>query len=70
MHLKHHDSIHFGTPNPLDDGLGDDIQAEQHETEAITLEEHPDEQSLEKYWQFVEEDISKDPEWFNFAGDE
>lgn len=70
MRFNHHDTIHFQAPNPLDDGLGDDIQAEQQESEAITLEDHPDEEALAKYWQFVEEDIRKDPEWFDFAGEE
>lgn len=65
--LHHH--VQFEKIDPLGDGLDDDIAAERRE-EVITLEDHPDETALEKYWQFVEEDIHKDPEWFTFADGE
>lgn len=62
--LFHH-TISFDDIDPLDDGLREEIEAEQMEPEAITLEE-VDETQLEQYWQSVEKDIEKDPEWFRF----
>jgi hypothetical protein len=59
--------IHFGKVDPLGDGLGDDIAQERLEPEAITLEEGIDEGQLTEFWQSVENDIEKDPEWFHFT---
>ena len=68
MSLFHHVSL--PTPDPLGGGLREEIQAEQLETEAITLEEGIDEGALSQYWQGVEEDIQKDPTWFTFDNEE
>lgn len=62
-----HRTISFQKADPLGDGLGDAIQAEQLEPEAITLEEGLSEGELEAYWQSVEEDLQKDPEWVRFT---
>lgn len=35
--------------------------------ERINLKEPVDEDSLESFWNQVEEDIHSDPEWFNFS---
>jgi len=59
--------VTFSKIDPLGDGLREEIQAEQLEPEAITLEEGVNEGELEQYWQSVEEDISKDPQWFRFT---
>jgi len=40
------------------------------EDETITLEEHPDEERLEQFWNSVSDDIHNDPSWFTFADDE
>ncbi len=66
FHLFHH-SISFSKTDPLGNGLQEEIEAEQLETEAITLEEGLDEGQLENYWQSVEKDIEEDPEWFHFT---
>jgi len=67
MQLFHH--ISFKKADPLGDGLREEIEAEQLEPEAITLEEGVNEGELEQYWQSVENDIDKDPEWFRFSDD-
>lgn len=56
--------IQFQKPNPLDDGLGDDIAAEKRET-GISLKED-DGRELTDFWNNVSEDLKKDPDWFNF----
>lgn len=69
MHFGTH-HIQFTTSNPFDDGLLEEIAAERDASDVITLEDHPDEDALEAYWDNVEDDIHEDPEWFNFAEDE
>lgn len=59
-------SISFTPIDPIDNGLREEIIAEQQEDEAITLEEGLGEGQSEAFWQSVEEDIHKDPEWFTF----
>lgn len=68
MLFKHH--IAFKQIDPLGNGLREEITQEQLEPEAITLEEFVDEGKLSNYWQSVESDIEKDPEWFKFTEDE
>jgi hypothetical protein len=60
-------SISFAPIDPLGDGLREEIVAEQTESDAIVLEERPDEGELSRYWQSVEADIQQDPEWFTFT---
>lgn len=59
-------SISFKPIDPIDNGLREEIIAEQQEPEAIMLEEGLSEGQSEAFWQNVEEDIQKDPEWFTF----
>lgn len=66
---KLHHTPSFSTPDPLGDGLAEQIAAERTEPEAITLDE-PDVSNLIEQWNHVVRDIEKDPEWFSFAGDE
>jgi hypothetical protein len=66
--FSHH--ISFKQIDPLGNGLREEIVQEQLEPEAITLEENVDEGRLSEYWQSVEADIEKDPEWFNFSKDD
>lgn len=68
MSLFHHVSL--PEIDPLGGGLREEIEAEQLEPEAITLEEGIDEGALSQYWQGVEEDIEKDPTWFTFDSEE
>jgi hypothetical protein len=63
--FKHH--ISFKQIDPLGAGLREEIAQEQSEPDTITLEEFMDEGKLSNYWQSVESDIEKDPEWFKFT---
>lgn len=63
MTLFHH-SITFPTVDPLGDGLAEDIEAEQEEPEAMTLESDINENELDAYWQFVASDNAKSPTQF------
>lgn len=40
---------------------------ELRKDELFTLDEQIDEESLEKFWDQVVEDIHSDPEWYNFT---
>lgn len=65
--FKHH--IAFNQIDPLGAGLREEIAVEQEDSDAIALEESVDEEKLSNYWQSVEADIERDPEWFNFTED-
>lgn len=69
MTLFKHRNISFKQIDPLGAGLREEIFHERMEPEAITLEETVDEEKLDSYWQSVESDIEKDPEWFRFTED-
>lgn len=69
MSLNLFHRISFSKVDPLDDGLREEIEAERMEPEAIMLEEGINEGQLEAYWQSVEKDIEKDPEWFHIDND-
>lgn len=67
MSLFHH--IGFTAPDPLGNGLGDEIAAEQKEPEAFrTLEDTPPDE-LSEQWNAIVKDIEKDPDWFTFSDD-
>lgn len=57
--------IGFTKHDPLDDGLGDMIAAEQSETDRITLVDE-DGQQLATFWDGVSKNLKKDPDWFDF----
>lgn len=67
MSLFHH--ISLPQVDPLADGLDEDIAREQLEPGAMTLDDIS-ETELEQYWENVEQDIQKDPEWFRFTEEE
>lgn len=58
----------FAKVRPLDDGLGDEIAAEQAEPEHIDLTEQFDPELGER-WEAVVKDVEKDPKWFDFSED-
>lgn len=69
MPLFHH--ISLPKIDPLGGGLREEILAEQEEPQAIeSLEDGVDEGALSQFWNGVEQDIEKDPEWFKFSEDE
>lgn len=65
MSLFNFHHVSFAPVDPLDDGLREEILAEQRDPEAMTLED-VNAESLSEYWQSVEADIAKDPSWFWF----
>lgn len=66
MSLFHH-KITFAQPDPLADGLGDDISAEQNEADAFQTLSDTSGEELAKHWNKIVKDIEKDPDWFDFT---
>jgi hypothetical protein len=64
FNLFHH-TISFHKADPLGDGLREEIEAEQLEPEAITLQEGLDEGQIEQYLDRIVQDVKEDPEWFH-----
>lgn len=71
MSLFHHHttSISFQQSDPLGGGLREEIEHEQHESEAITLDA-PDGDQLADSWAKIVGDVKKDPDWFDFSEDD
>ncbi len=67
MSIFHH--IHFAKPDPMADGLGDEIAAEQHEADAIHTLDDTSAEELQEFWAGVVKDIKNDPDWFDFSND-
>ncbi len=67
MSLFHH--ISFQVSDPLGGGLREDIENEQLEAEAITLDA-PDGDQLADSWAKIVGDVKKDPDWFDFSEDD
>lgn len=58
-----HRTITFSKHDPLADGLGDQIAAEQAEEDRIVLNDE-DGQQLADFWSTVTRNLKKDPDWF------
>lgn len=68
MIFRTHSQIQFDPIDPLGDGLGDAIAAEQHEEEAIhDLYDMIDPRTLEQRWGALLEEVKHEPDWFDFA---
>lgn len=65
MSLFHH-KISFSQPDPLADGLGDDIAAEQSEADAFQTLNDTSAEELVSHWNKIVKDVEKDPDWFDF----
>lgn len=65
--FPHH--IHFSQPDPLANGLGDEIAAEQQEAEAINSLEDTSAEDLDAFWTRVVSEARKDPSWFDFSNE-
>ncbi len=65
-----HSTSHL-TLSPVESDGDELIEAIEHDHEAEnwTLDRSPDVQGLEDFWTHVEEDLKKDPGWFDFAED-
>ncbi len=67
MSLFHH-QLSFAPVDPMADGLGDDISAEQREEEHFELQEQLDGRLADE-WEEILNDARKDPD-FNFVSEE
>lgn len=59
--------LQFQPVDPLGDGLGDDIAREQAEEGAVEFQKDIDGNNLAVFWDEVEKDVQKDPNWFTFT---
>lgn len=67
MSIFHH--VHFEAPDPYDNGLREEIIAEQHEIDAFeTLDDVPGAELVEQ-WTAIEEDVRKDSNALDFTND-
>lgn len=64
-HIFHR--ISLPTIDPQGGGLREEIEAEQLEPEAITLDEGVVDGQLEAQWQQMQDEIKKDPDWITFS---
>lgn len=64
-----HRSVTFRKHDPLDDGLKDDIAAEQSEADSFQTLDDMSGDELAKQWNSIIKDIEKDPDWFTFSED-
>ena len=67
MILHPHHKPHFSKVDPLGGGLREEIDCEKCGENAIILEEGLQDDALSAFWDHVQQDIHKDPEWFDFA---
>lgn len=59
-------TISFTHHDPLDDGLGDEIAAEQNEADAFQTLSDTSAEELAQHWSKIIKDVEKDPDWFDF----
>lgn len=55
----------FEPVDPLGDGLGDDIAAQQSNPEVLAFQEDLDADNLVAFWSEVERDVRSDPDWYS-----
>lgn len=80
--LKINHSLHFPVPHqmhstshlvlsPVSSDGDELIEAieRDHQQANWTLDSTPDVQQLDEFWTHVEDDLKKDPDWFDFAND-
>jgi hypothetical protein len=69
MSIFHRKKVQFSSHDPLDNGLGDDIAAEQHEPESFVTLDDISGDELSQQWASIIKDAKKDPDWFSFSND-
>jgi len=69
MSLFHKHTLALSPIDPLGDGLGDDIAAEQREGNTMNLNDIQS-SDLESFWGHVVEDIKHDSTWTDFSHDD
>lgn len=68
MSIFSHRKIQFASKDPLDNGLSDDIAAEQREADSFTLDDISGEE-LSDQWSKIIKDAKKDPDWFSVGNE-
>lgn len=56
LHKIFNKSLHFSQIDPLADGLGDEIEEERREPQAISFESN-DEDDIQQFWSTVDADL-------------
>ncbi len=71
FHLPHMPSLRTLQLSPVVDDDDEILQslATDHEEDTLVLEDVPNVQALDTFWNGVEEDLKKDPTWFDFANE-
>lgn len=60
-------SLTFAQPDPLGDGLAEQIRAEQKEAQNYGFDANFDGDALANSWETTLEDLRQDPDWFDLA---
>lgn len=68
MSIFSRQKVQFTSKDPLDNGLSDEITAEQNEEGAFTLDDISGD-DLSEQWSKIVKDAKKDPNWFSFSND-
>lgn len=68
MSIFSRQKVQFTSKDPLDNGLSDEIVAEQNEEGAFTLDDISGDE-LSDQWSKIVKDAKKDPDWFSFSND-
>lgn len=68
MSIFSRQKVQFTSKDPLDNGLSDEIAAEQNEEGAFTLDDISGD-DLSEQWSKIVKDAKKDPDWFSFSND-
>lgn len=69
MSLFHHKTIQFSTPDPLANGLNDEIVAEQKEADAFQTLDDISSEELSRHWNAIVKDVKKDGRRLDFGKD-
>ncbi len=62
--------VRFLQPDPLANGLAEEIAAEQAEPEAIMLTDSIDGDELANSWQHIVDEFHNDPDWVDLGQDD
>ena len=60
-------SLNFMQPDPLGDGLAEQILAEQREAQSYGFDANFDGDELAQSWESTLQDLRNDPDWFDLA---
>ncbi len=61
--------VQFNRHDPLDNGLREEIAAEQREADAFSTLDDVSGEQLASHWSMILNDARKDPDWIDFYGE-